>query len=461
MPTPTDRRRRVVALALFALAAAVFAPAVRGDFVLLDDLTYVVDNPHLREGLGAAGLRWALTTGYAANWHPLTWVTHLAAFDLFGLDPRGHHLVNVLLHAANAALLFALLRSLTGRLWPSALAAALFAVHPLRAEAVAWVSARKDVLSGLCWLLALGAWTRHARSPSASRYLAALALFALGLAAKPVVVTLPLALLILDAWPLGRHRAVSWTRLALEKVPFLVLAAASALVTWRVQAAAGALDPLAGLSLADRAANALAGYAVYLRHAFWPEGLAVLYPHAGAAADLRGPLAGLVLLLAVTALAFRWRRRWPWLAAGWSWYLVVLLPMIGIVQVGVQASADRYTYLPLIGIGLVVSWGAAGVAARSARVRSAVVAVALAAVAALSCAARVQTATWRDDVALFGRAVAVTRGNWLAHLNLGAALGARGEHERALEQFRAALRIRPDYPMARENERRALEALGR
>lgn len=471
-----DRRARTSALALAALVAAVFLPVVNNEFILFDDLTYVVNNPHLGGGLSPGTIRWAFTETYASNWSPLTWLSHALDVVLFGLDPRGHHLVNVLLHAANTALLFLALRGLTGRTWTSLLAATLFGVHPLRVESVAWVSCRKDVLSGLFWMLAVIAYCRYARRPRCGRYLTVAALFALGLMAKPSVVTFPFALLLLDAWPLGR---LGWlgaatvgetparpsrgrfARCLLEKVPLLLLTAASGVLTYRAQASWGAMDYLRGLTLADRLGNAFNSYLDYLGKTLWPQGLAIYYPHPGQILFAGKVAAALLFLAVASALAVACGRRRPWLATGWFWYLGTMIPMIGLVQVGAQSSADRYTYLPHLGVAVLASWEAAAAVSRRPRFRPGVVLLSLVAVVALATVSRVQTTYWKDDVAVFGHAVAVTRENWLAQLNLGAAWGMRGEHRKAREHFAAALRIRPDYPMARENLRKVEEVLGR
>lgn len=457
-------RTRVLALGLFASAAALFAPAVGHDFILLDDRTYIVENPHLAGGFTAEALRWALAGGYAANWHPLTWLSHLLDASLFGLDPRGHHVGNVVLHGLATAALFLALRRMSGRFWPSALAAALFGVHPLRVESVAWASSRKDALAGLFWVLAMGAHAWRARRPGAGgRALAVAALGACAMMSKPTAVTLPVALLLLDWWPLGRLRAAAGAgpsrvrALVVEKSPLLVFAAAAAALTWRAQLLAGAMDPLAHVGLADRAANAAVAAVAYLQRLAWPSGLAILYPH-----EVPGPATALgaaAALGALSLLVLALRRRLPWLAAGWAWYLVTLLPAAGLVQVGVQGAADRYTHLPSIGVAIALSWSAARAASRR-RLVVPVAAAAVAALALLGAATRAQLAHWRDDVAVFTRAVDVTRGNWLAELNLGAALGARGDHAGALERFEEALRIRPGYPLAMENARRARAALG-
>jgi len=461
MKTLRNPADRLLAIGLAALAFAVFAPVLGAGFILLDDQTVFVRNPNLAGGLTLDSLRWAFTGTYSANWYPLTWVSHLAVISLFGLDPRAQHLANLLLHAANAALFFTVILALTGRRWTSALAAALFAVHPLRAEVVGWATSRTDVLSGLFWLLAMLAWAGYARRPGRGRYAAALALFACGLMAKPSVVTLPLALLVLDWWPLGRLRGRTAGRLLLEKVPFFLLAGASAVVTVVVQQSWGAMGHVAGLTPALRLANALVACLAYLRRLVWPTGLAILYPHPGAGIGLAAPLAALAVLAAVTALAVLWRGRRPWLLAAWLWFLATILPMAGIVQVGVQATADRYTYLTQLLLAVAAAWALGELAARRPAARALAIGAASCAVLALAVAGHLQAGYWVDDVAVFGRAVAVTRGNWLAHVNLGAAYGARGDHAAAREQFLEALRIRPDYPMARENLRLAEEALAR
>jgi tetratricopeptide (TPR) repeat protein len=289
------------------------------------------------------------------------------------------------------------------------------------------------------------------------------AAFGLGLLAKQTVVTLPFLLVLLDLWPLGRlgrpgGRTAAAGRLLAEKAPLFLLSGAAVAVSWRVQQSWGAMDPLAGVGFANRAANALVAYATYLGRAVWPSGLAILYPHPGRV-DPAAVAGAALLLAALTAVAFLGLRRRPWLALGWCWYLGTALPVIGLVQIGVQASADRYTYLPLVGVAIALAWSASALAAARPALRPAVLAASLAAVATLAAAGRAQTLTWRDDVTVFGRAVAVTRGNWLAEMNLGAAYGARGEYAAALEHFEAALRIRPDYPAAAENARRARAAL--
>lgn len=472
MPVVTGRRGRAPAYLLVAAVLGAFSPVVGNGFILLDDWTYLLRNPHLADGITAGSLRWACTESYAANWSPLTWVAHLLAVRLFGLAPPGHHLVNLLLHALVAALLFRVLRAMTGRPWPSALAAALFALHPLRVESVAWASCLKDGLSGLCWVLALGAHLRYARRPSAGRALALALVFALGLMAKPAVVTLPFVLLLLDVWPLGRlarpggaggtgPHGIPWqgaAGLVREKIPLFLLAGASSVVTYRVQASWGAMDHFGALPLGDRAGNALVSYAAYLGKTLLPRDLAIYYPHPGHFAGIGRVAAALLLLLAVSALAAASFRRRPWLAVGWCWFLGTLVPMIGLVQVGAQAFADRYAYLPHMGLALAVAWGAAEAVARRPGTRAAAVGFAGAVLVALALVSRQNTRNWKDDLSIFGHAAAVTRDNWLAENNLGVAWGTLGDEGKAREHFTEALRIRPGYPMAEENLRRLREA---
>jgi len=354
-------------------------------------------------------------------------------------------------------LLFAALERLTGAAAPSGLAAALFAVHPLHVESVAWVAERKDVLSTTLWLLTMCAWAGYARAPGAARYALVCLLLALGLAAKPMLVTLPLVLLLLDVWPLGRVGSVGWRRAVLEKLPLLGLALVSAVVTLAVQRAGGAVRTLDHLPLGARLANALWSYLAYLGHTVWPSGLAVFYPHPGAAISWLKPVLSSVALAAITAAVLRRRRERPYLLAGWLWYLGTLVPVIGLVQVGEQAMADRYTYVPLIGIFVALSWlGWEALGRRDGRLAAAALPVLL----LLGIVAHAQVRVWQDSVTLFRHALAVTENNHTAHLNLGMALAERGDLEEAVRQYRETLRIRPDYAHAHNNLGVALSRLG-
>lgn len=458
----SSRNRRLraalaVAGALVLLTAAVYAPAVGNGFVDYDDPLYVTANRHVRHGLTWEGFVWAWGAEVAGNWHPLTLLSHMADVELWGLEPARHHLTSLLLHAASAVALFALLRRLTGAAGRSAAVAALFAVHPLRVESVAWVAERKDVLSGLFFLLALLAWVRWTRRPSRGRYLVALAAFAAGLLAKPMLVTLPFVLLLLDVWPLGRlplgtgepwrERWRALRPLLAEKLPFVALAlAASAVTLYTQQVAMASLD---AVPLGRRIGNALVSYAVYLGRTFWPRDLAVLYP-LPAEVPLAQAVAAAALLAAITALALARLRRWPWLAVGWLWFLGMLVPVIGLLQVGRQAMADRYTYLPSIGLAIALVWavgeGARALVPAAGARRAALATVTVVAIVALGAAARAQVGTWRDTYTLFHHALEVTEGNFVAERKVGVELARRGDRASAERHLRAAVRLRPGAP---------------
>ena len=467
--TPLARGRWRAALAALVLAAVAFAafiPALSNGFIAWDDDEYITLNPVVREGLTPRGAAWALTAVHANNWHPLTWVSHMADVSLFGEDPRGHHLTSLLLHALNTALLFGLLRALTGAWGPSALAAALFAAHPLRVESVAWVAERKDVLSAALWLLTIHAWLAHLRKPGAARWVGACIACALSLAAKPMAVTLPAVLLILDYWPLGRWgtgrgaAARSPGSLVAEKSPFLVMALAVGVATFVIQQRTGAMIPLDALPLGVRLGTALSAYGAYLARSVWPSGLSVLYLHPEALPQplvLAGSVGALALL---SGAAWRLRSRAPWLAAGWLWFLVTLLPVIGIVQVGLQWIADRYTYLPSMGLCVLAAFGATALAGTPRR-RLALLLAATAAVVALGAASWSRAGAWRDTGTLFSSALAADPGNWLAHNKVGEALLQRGEAEAAERHFAAAARLKPAFALARFNLGRSFAGRGR
>ena len=456
----TRATRHGIAILLVIAVLAVYAPARLHEFVNYADPDYVTDNRHVRNGLSLENLRWAMTTGHAANWHPLTWVSHMLDCELFGLDATGHHWTSVVIHAAGTLVLFAALAGMTGSLGPPAFVAALFAVHPLHVESVAWVAERKDVLAGLCWMLALAAYHRYAVRPAPGRYLLALLCFALGLTAKPMVVTLPLVLLLLDAWPLGRLRGRrDLAPLVREKLPFFALAAASSVITFWAQRRAGAVAELDGLAAGARAANALVSAARYLLQTAWPARLAIFYP-------FRAPSAAAVAVAAValggiSLLVARGARRHPAVAVGWLWYLITLLPVIGLVQVGNQAMADRYTYIPSVGLFIAVAWGAASIvpiARRGPVILGA--AASLVIVVCVVVAAR-QARVWRDSRTLFEHALEVTTDNYVAHNNLGRALAVAGDADEALAHYEAAVAINPGFAYAQENLGLLLGARGR
>jgi tetratricopeptide (TPR) repeat protein len=450
-----------VCLVLGVAVAAVFSGALNCAFVDYDDGDYVFSNPAIQHGLTAHSARWALTTGAASNWHPLTWLSHELDVSLYGLHPAGHHLTSLLLHAANAVLLLLLLRRLTGALWRSAFVAALFALHPLRVESVVWVSERKDVLSGLFFLLTIAAWLRYAEECKMQNakckmfYAGALVLFALGLMAKPMLVTLPFVLLLLDYWPLRRQAGP--VRLLTEKIPFFILAAASSVVTYRVQQQGGAVS--GALTLGGRLANAVISCVRYLGKTVWPVDLSVLYPHPGHWPA--GQVAAAAIFLALVTALVVWRARpQPWLAVGWFWFLGMLAPAIGVVQVGLQSMADRYTYLPLCGVFIMVVWGANDCLGGT-RAGKTILAI-LGGLAVTACAVLTprQVRYWQNSETLFTRAVAVTKNNYLACNNLGFYLSNQGQYASAIPWYQRALAIKSDYAEALNNLGFALDKQG-
>ncbi len=433
----------IAVAALAVLTWVTFWPLVGHDFDEYDDVKYVTRNPHVQHGLTGDGIRWALTSFYASNWHPLTWMSHMLDWELFGARPAGHHAVSLLLHLANACLLFLGLDAMTGARGRSLTASALFAVHPLHVESVAWIAERKDVLSTLFWMLATLAYVRYVRSPSRARMALVAVLFAAGLAAKPMLVTLPFVLLLLDAWPLGRRGAPFLLR---EKLPLFALAAVSCAVTLAAQR--GAIGTTEAYPLAARAANALVAYATYLLKALWPANLAVFYPYAPRSLGAPGVILSALVLAAATAGAYFLRRARPYAWTGWLWYLGTLVPVIGIVQVGLQSSADRYTYVPLVGIFVIVAWGVPELAARWRLAARAIPVAAAVAVGACAVAARVQVGYWRDGFTLWDHALAVDPGNYYAHTGVAIAAADAGRAEEASRHFAEAIRIAPDYAEA-------------
>jgi tetratricopeptide (TPR) repeat protein len=467
---PWYRHPALLAAGLLVAATLVtYWPALENGFVF-DDIDYVTLNPQVQAGLTGPSIAWAFTTGHASNWHPLTWLSLELDRDLFGPEPWGYHLTNLVLHVANALLLFLVFWKMTTAVWPSAFVAALFALHPLHVESVAWVTERKDVLSTLFGLLALLAYWAYARRPALGRYLLVVLAFALSLLAKPMLVTLPFLLLLLDYWPLGRlrlvreplaerHRAagaagpVAVARLILEKVPLLLLAAASCVATWLAQQHGHSVQRLAQLPLALRAGNAVVAYAVYLRKVLWPTDLAAFYPHPGSSLPWSHVAAPALLLVAVTALALWLRRRAPYLFVGWFWYLGTLVPVIGLVQVGSQGLADRYTYVPLVGIFIMAAWGVADLVARRPAQAAAPAALGWA-VILVACAliTWLQVHHWQDNLHLWHHALEVLPDNAFAHTNLGVAImeNASGPDDEtaAFSHFTRALQIDPDQARA-------------
>jgi tetratricopeptide (TPR) repeat protein len=476
-------RPRIIALSLALITLLVYLPVAWHDFVNYDDGDYVTNNPEVQRGLTWAGIKWAFTTGHASNWHPLTWLSHMTDCELFALNPGGHHLTSVLFHVANVVLLFALLLRLTSSIWPSVFVAALFAWHPLHVESVAWVAERKDVLSTFFGLLTLLAYTRYAQSLTrekrqvtggassssikhhASLYFA-LIFFALGLMAKPMLVTLPFVMLLLDYWPLKRIPVSAFRvprfPLLLEKAPFFVLAAISCIVTYLVQRHGAAVMTLEQFPFDLRLVNVLISYARYLTMAVWPVNLAVLYPLPPHLGWLTAPtILSTALLVGISWLAWRTREQYPYLIIGWLWFLGTLVPVIGFVKAGSAALADRYTYIPLIGIFIAVAFGARDLANRF-RLSSRNIAVVSAMILG-SCLAATehQLQFWRDSTTLFAHDLAVTENNPFPHINYGIALESQGRQAEALTQYREAVRLVPENFQARYNLGFLLDAMGK
>ncbi len=436
-----------ICAALAVAVLALYAPVRALPFLLYDDPQYVTQNPVVQAGLTLDGVAWAFTTGHASNWHPLTWLSHMLDVELFGASPVGPHVENALLHALCAVLVFLWLANSTGSTWRSAAVAALFAFHPQRVESVAWVSERKDLLCAAFTLLALVAWTPWARRGSRAGYGLALACMALGLLAKPMIVSLPLLLLVLDFWPLRRGVRIA------EKLPFVALALASSVATLYAQT--GAITSEA-IPFADRIANAAVALCSQLGRALWPAGLAVLYPHPKIW-PLATALAAGLLLAAPAALALALRRRAPWVTAGLAWFAIALGPTLGLVQVGFQSTADRYTYLPQIGVWLALVWSVP----RARALRNAALAAGAVALVAFALLARAQLAYFRDDLALWQRALAVTEQNWFAHTEAGIELAARGRNAEAVTELAEATRLAPEWERAQANYGFALLRVGR
>ena len=442
-PTPGNREPKPssdlwIYLLLAAAVLLAYGQVIHFDFVTYDDPDYVTANPHVQAGLTLRGIAWAFGSGFAGNWFPLTWLSHMLDCSLFGLDSGWHHITNVCIHLLSTLLWFTLLKRLTGAHWHSALVAFLFALHPLHVESVAWVAERKDVLSGLFWVLTLWAYTAYTGRPGPLRYGLALLLFCLGLMAKPMLVTLPVVLILLDYWPLRRGTKI------LEKAPFFAASLAVSVVTFLVHRVVGATASVALIPPVERIENALVSYVAYFLQTLWPADLAVFYPYP--LGSLAGPasIAG-IALAAVTLLAIRERLRRPYLSVGWLWYLITLAPVIGLIQVGAQARADRYTYIPMVGLAIALVWGSAEALQRWPRVQ-----VALAAALCVACVTITwrQVRYWRDSIALYQHAIEATSGNYVAHYNLAVVLETRGELSEAAAQLRETVRVRPRFALA-------------
>lgn len=453
-----------ICIALAAAALVAFEPVRRNGFVDFDDPLYVTENPDIKNGFTRQSVLSAFTRSHAAFWHPLTSLSHILDCELFGLNPLGHHLTSLLLHIANTLLLFLAMQNMTKTLWQSAFVAAAFALHPLHVESVAWVAERKDVLSGFFWMLTIIAYLHYLRNPNIKRYLLAILGFTLGLMSKPMVVTLPFILLLLDYWPLNRAENLKSKiipRLLLEKVPFLVLSAAAAVIAFLFQQKQGTLPGVDLLPISTRIANALMSYVRYLSKTFWPDRLAVFYPYPVDAIPFWQPIASFLLLLGISVLVFRLAKNRKYLLVGWLWYLATLLPVIGLVQVGSHSIADRYTYLPLIGIFIIIAWASAELFAKWHFAKAAPAILASAIFIILIALTRTQAGYWHDSISLFEHTVRVTDNNYTTHSNLGVALQAQGRLDDAIGHFRKALLYNPGYFNAHYNLANALKAQGK
>ena len=489
----SGNRSYLLGLLLIIFTVALYYPVRTHPYVNYDDNVYVTDNVHIQNGLTWDTFTWAFVTDHSGNWHPVTWLSHALDVEMYDLTPGGHHQTSMLLHALNAALLFWVLLRATGYAGRSFMVAALFAVHPVNVESVVWIAERKTVLSMTFFLLALGAWRWYAARPHALRYSVVAVLFAIGLMAKPQIITFPFVLLLWDYWPLGRFSIVTkgpalanrglergtqlsalrqtrsgensaekrsanseqrpsgeWRWLLLEKLPLLAIAAASAVLTMKAQRASGAVLSFDSTPLSVRLSNGLVSYVKYLMNAFWPTGLAPMYPHPGDSLRAWQVYGALLILLTITLLVVERRRR-PYLLVGWLWFLGTLVPMIGLVQVGRQAMADRYAYLPLLGIFITVCWGVAEWAAEKRLSVALLPAVSIVVVLALSIVARRQIGYWADNVVLWTHTIQVTPPNYVAQDNLGGALMGHKRLDDAIAHFREAEAIHPVDPISTFN----------
>ena len=442
--------RPVVAasILLVVLSFWVYWPVTTHSFLNYDDQEYVTENPHVQNGLSIHNVEWALTAVHSANWHPLTWISHMLDVQLFGLDPGMHHLTNLILHILSTLLLFLVLRRMTGELWPSFLVAALFALHPLHVESVAWIAERKDVLSTFFWMATLWAYTRYVNSPNLLQYLWVSLFFILGLTAKPMLVTLPFVLLLIDYWPLKRFSGSrSGTRLVWEKAPLLVFTLLSCWITLIAQHHAGAIKPSETYPFSIRIANALVSYVAYLVKMVWPHHLTAHYPHPGGSLSIGKVSGAALVLISVSVAVWCFRRRHPHLWVGWLWYVGTLFPVIGLVQVGSQALADRYTYVPFIGLFIMISYSLSSIRSKPLipiTVFSIILAI-------LTVQTRIQIRYWQNDMTLFSRMLDVTENNYRAHFGMGLALAGRGLLDQAAVHYREALRINPEYDRVYNN----------
>ena len=467
-----NKRLKEIIICLFIIAASltVYWQISNHEFINYDDGLYIMENLHVQAGLTLESIKWAFTTGHAANWHPLTWLSHMLDIEIYGLNPMGHHWTNLQIHIVNSILLFLVLKMMTGALWQSGFVAGLFALHPLHVESVAWIAERKDVLSTLFWILSMWAYVRYVRQHDKKYYFILILFFILGLMSKPMLVTLPFVLLLLDFWPLSRlqstakgHYNFSCKTLAgliWEKLPLFALSAISCIITFFVQQHGGTVRSLEAVPLNLRFANALFTYLSYLGKTIWPQNLALIYPYPSISMFWQIILS-LPLLSCISLLIMRSARGFPYLATGWLWYLGTLIPVIGLLQVGIQSMADRYTYIPLVGIFIIFAWGFADI---SCRWRSQKTYIALfSGTVLISCmiGTWLQVQNWRNSITLLNHTINATRNNGMAHYVFGLALDQQGRLEEAVLQYNKALQIRPEFALAHNNLGAALSRQGK
>ena len=474
------------------------------DFITYDDANYITENSHILHGLTIDGIRWAFTTGYMANWHPLTWISHMLDGQLFGLNPQGHHLTNLLFHIANTLLLFFVLHRMTKTVWQSAFVAALFALHPLHVESVAWVAERKDVLSAFFWMATMGAYCLYVERPGIGRYLLVLLFFVLGLMAKPMLVTLPFVLLLLDYWPLQRYQQSNldpdiaikplypdkrkgkskkkktikitekakeensqdfkypWApirQLFWEKIPLFAIAALSSIVTYIVQQKGGAVKSVQSFPLHVRLQNAFVSYVAYIGNMIWPDNLSVFYPHPGLWQQWQ-VLGAVLILVAITVLVIREAKKFRYLIVGWLWYVGTLVPVIGIVQVGGQARADRYTYIPLIGLFILTAWIVPELLKKWRYREKVLIASSILILACFSIVTWKQVGYWNNSFTLFDHALNVTVNNSVAYHNLGNAYYRLGNPRQAIVNYDRAIEIDSNAADSYHNRGFSYAALG-
>jgi len=452
----------LICLFLVFATLTVYRQILYYEFIDLDDYEYVAENQTVQNGLTLKNIAWSFTTTLTGNWHPLTWVSHMLDCQIFGVNPGWHHFTNLIFHTANGLLLFFLLRKMTGDLWQSGFVAAVFALHPLQVESVAWIAERKNLLSTFFGVVTLWGYVAYIEKPNVIKYLSVFLFFSLGLMSKPMLVTLPFVMLLLDLWPLSRLQlessgdspipkpGINIFYLVKEKLPFFALVTASSVVTFIVQKKGGAVGSLEMISMKGRIANALVSYVGYIGKIIWPNKLAILYPH-----PVDFPwwktTGSFALLVAITVFVIRNVKLRPWLSVGWFWYLGTLVPVIGLVQVGVQAMADRYAYVPMIGLLIMIAWGVPSLLERQQRKKIGLALITAVILSLCMTTTWFQSMYWKNSIILFQHTLNVTRNNYLPHNNLGVALANRGRIDEAVEHYRESLRIKPDFADAHNN----------